>query len=109
MASSDWGGALLLPERPALQRDVDDHLAARRAAGGDPIVARHLPDLMAAAGFELLDVGARYECESPPTAFATVPGRPPAGAPRGHRGLGRGARRALRDDVGARRRRARSL
>ncbi len=26
---------------------------------------------MAAAGFELLDVGARYECQAPPTAFAT--------------------------------------
>ena len=42
VASSDWGGALLLPERPALQRTIGDHLAARRAAGGDPIVARHL-------------------------------------------------------------------
>ena len=70
VASTDWGGALLLPERPELQRAIDVHLAARRAAGGDP-AGRPAPAGRAGRGrFELVDVGARYECEAPPWRFS---------------------------------------
>jgi ubiquinone/menaquinone biosynthesis C-methylase UbiE len=70
VASSDWGGALLLPERPGLRDALAEHLAARVAAGADPCVAHRFADLLAEAGFEIVDIGARYECEAPPQRFA---------------------------------------
>jgi ubiquinone/menaquinone biosynthesis C-methylase UbiE len=69
-ATTDWGSTLALPETPALREAVAAHLAKRRSLGGDPLAARHTPEIAARLGLEVLRVGARFENESPPHRFA---------------------------------------
>ena len=58
------------PGVPALREAVAAHLAKRRANGGDPLAARRTPEIAAGLGLDVLNVGARFEDESPPHRFA---------------------------------------
>ena len=100
-ATTDWGSTLALPETPALREAVAAHLAKRRSLGGDPLAARHTPEIAARLGLEVLHVGARFENESPPHRFAAYLARSvPEACRRGPR-LADPPRLALLDRLGA--------
>ena len=63
----DWGGFLLAPPDPEVDRAIDYYLAIRRAAGGDPEAGRNLGLRLDEAGFSGVELSARYECHDPRT------------------------------------------
>lgn len=60
----DWGGFLVSPEDEPVRRALAAYEALMIRGGGTPRIGRELPDLVASAGLDLVDVGARYECHA---------------------------------------------
>lgn len=58
----DWGGFLLSPPSPALSRAVEAYMGLQSGNGGNVQVGRNLGVYLAAAGFEAVQLSARYEC-----------------------------------------------
>ena len=75
VCSPDWGGFLLSPPSPALSRAVDAYMALQSGNGGDVRAGRNLGPHLAAAGFEAVQVSARYECYDPRELIAEYLGR----------------------------------
>jgi SAM-dependent methyltransferase len=61
VCSPDWGGFLLSPDTPALARAIAAYTDLQRANGGDVFVGRKLGSLLLAAGFDAVEMSARYE------------------------------------------------
>ena len=53
---SDYGTFRFMPQREPLERFSDAVMESWRASGGDPLVARRLPELLAAAGFRVVEI-----------------------------------------------------
>jgi SAM-dependent methyltransferase len=62
VCSPDWGGFVLAPPSRELTAAVDAYTALQSKNGGDVQVGRKLGALLGAAGFEDVEMGARYEC-----------------------------------------------
>jgi SAM-dependent methyltransferase len=58
----DWGGFLLSPPSAELTRAVEAYTNLQTRNGGDVHVGRKLGVHLAAAGFEAVQMSARYEC-----------------------------------------------
>lgn len=61
LRAPDWGGFLLHPYTPAVEREFDRYQQIQRANGGDVRVGRKLPSYLRAAGFERVQTTASYE------------------------------------------------
>jgi SAM-dependent methyltransferase len=75
VCSPDWGGFLLSPPSPALSRAVDAYVALQSGNGGNVQAGRSLGLYLAAAGFEAVQLSARYECYDPREPIAEYLGR----------------------------------
>ena len=64
VCSPDWGGFILSPPSPELSRAVEAYMALQSKNGGDVGVGRKLGVHLAAAGFDVTRISARYECYS---------------------------------------------
>ena len=62
LCSPDWGGFLLAPPSPRLSRALDAYMALQTWNGGDVRAGRNQGPHLAAAGFETIELSARYEC-----------------------------------------------
>jgi len=62
VCSPDWGGFLLSPPSPRASRALDAYMALQSGNGGDVRAGRHQGMHLAAAGFEAIELSARYEC-----------------------------------------------
>ena len=62
ICSPDWGGFLLSPPSVELARAVEAYTSLQAKNGGDVQVGRKLGLHLAAAGFEGVQMSARYEC-----------------------------------------------
>ncbi|MFL6566393.1 MAG: methyltransferase domain-containing protein [Burkholderiales bacterium] len=62
VCSPDWGGFLLSPPSPPLTRALDAYMALQSGNGGDVRAGRNQGLHLAAAGFEAIELSARYEC-----------------------------------------------
>ncbi len=62
----DWGGFLLSPPSEALSQALDRYMSRQNERGGDVRVGRKLGVHLAAAGFERVELSARYECYASP-------------------------------------------
>lgn len=62
VCSPDWGGFLLSPPSQALARALDAYLALQSSNGGNVQAGRNLGPHLAEAGFEAVQLSARYEC-----------------------------------------------
>jgi len=62
VCSPDWGGFLLSPPSPPLSRALDAYMALQTGNGGDVRAGRNQGLHLAAAGFEAVELSARYEC-----------------------------------------------
>jgi SAM-dependent methyltransferase len=60
--SPDWGGFLLSPPSPRALRALDAYMALQSGNGGNVLAGRHQGLHLAAAGFEAIELSARYEC-----------------------------------------------
>ena len=65
LAAPDFGGFLLAPPDPEVERAVAYYRRIRQAAGGDPLAGRRLGLHLAEAGFSGIELSARYECHDP--------------------------------------------
>jgi SAM-dependent methyltransferase len=75
VCSPDWGGFLLSPPSPALSRAVDAYMALQSSNGGNVRAGRNLGLHLAAAGFEAVQLSARYECYEARELIAEYLGR----------------------------------
>jgi SAM-dependent methyltransferase len=64
VCSPDWGGFILSPPAPELSRAVEAYMALQSKNGGDVGVGRKLGVYLAAGGFDVTRISARYECYS---------------------------------------------
>jgi SAM-dependent methyltransferase len=62
ISGPDWGGFLLSPPSVELARAVEAYTSLQTHNGGDVHVGRKLGLHLAAAGFEAVQMSARYEC-----------------------------------------------
>jgi SAM-dependent methyltransferase len=62
LCSPDWGGFLLSPASLAASRALDAYMALQSGNGGDVRAGRNQGVQLAAAGFEAIELSARYEC-----------------------------------------------
>jgi len=62
ICSPDWGGFMLSPPSVELSRAVEAYTGLQSKNGGDVSVGRKLGLHLAAAGFEDVQMSARYEC-----------------------------------------------
>jgi SAM-dependent methyltransferase len=62
VSSPDWGGFLLSPPSPRVSRALDAYMALQSDNGGDVRAGRNQGLHLAAAGFEAIELSARYEC-----------------------------------------------
>jgi SAM-dependent methyltransferase len=62
ICSPDWGGFILSPPSLELSRAVEAYTALQSKNGGDVHVGRKLGHHLAAAGFQNVQMSARYEC-----------------------------------------------
>jgi hypothetical protein len=62
VCSPDWGGFLASPPSPRLSRALDAYTALQTGNGGDVRAGRNQGLHLAAAGFEAIELSARYEC-----------------------------------------------
>jgi SAM-dependent methyltransferase len=70
VVSPDWGGFLLAPEDPVVAEAIRVLGGIQTANGGDIHIGRRLGEHMAAAGFEDIRMGARYEVYDDRAAIA---------------------------------------
>lgn len=75
VCSPDWGGFLLPPPSPALSSAVEAYMALQSGNGGNVQAGRNLGPYLAAAGFEPIQLSARYECYDPRELIAEYLGR----------------------------------
>jgi SAM-dependent methyltransferase len=68
--SPDWGGFLLAPEEPPVERAIACYAAIQASAGGDVHAGRRLGAAMLRAGFADVTLSARYEVYDDRTAIA---------------------------------------
>ena len=61
---SDYDTFRFMPVRPALERFSQEVMASWRASGGEPNIARELPQLLASAGFRVLEIVPRVRTVS---------------------------------------------
>lgn len=61
LCSPDWGGFILTPPAPEVDRALAAYADLQRANGGDPLAGRRLTPMLAAAGFTRIHADARYE------------------------------------------------
>ncbi|MGI8820981.1 MAG: methyltransferase domain-containing protein [Chthoniobacterales bacterium] len=61
---SDYETFCFMPAKPNLQRFIQEVMASWRAAGGEPNIARQLPELLRAAGLRALEINPRLRCVS---------------------------------------------
>lgn len=61
LRAPDWGGFLLHPDTPEVEREFDRYQQIQRVNGGDVRVGRKLPSYLRAAGFERVQTTASYE------------------------------------------------
>jgi SAM-dependent methyltransferase len=62
VCSPDWGGFILSPTSAQLMRAVAAYTDLQRRNGGDVEIGRKLDGCLAATGFEVVELSARYEC-----------------------------------------------
>lgn len=62
LCSPDWGGFILSPPSAELSRAVIGYTKLQNKNGGDVEAGRKLGVYLAAAGFEVVQMSARYEC-----------------------------------------------
>lgn len=62
ICSPDWGGFLLAPPSADLSQAIDTYMTLQNQNGGDVQVGRKLGAYLAAAGFQAVQMSARYEC-----------------------------------------------
>jgi len=62
LCSPDWGGFILSPPSDALTRAVLSYRSLQTRNGGDVEAGRKLGANLTAAGFEAIQMSARYEC-----------------------------------------------
>jgi SAM-dependent methyltransferase len=62
VCSPDWGGFLLSPPSPAITGAVEAYMALQTRNGGDVRAGSKLGLHLSAAGFEEVNLSARYEC-----------------------------------------------
>ncbi len=60
--SPDWGGFLVVPDVPGVQRAIQSYAELQTANGGDIHIGRKLSALLRAAGFTELRFTANYDC-----------------------------------------------
>ena len=75
VCSPDWGGFLLCPPSRALSRAVEAYMALQSGNGGNVQAGRNLGPHLAAAGFEAVQLSARYECYDPRELITEYLGR----------------------------------
>lgn len=71
VCSPDWGGFLLTPPSPALDRALDTYQGIQRDNGGDPRAGRKLGTHLVDAGFTHVRGDARYERYTSPAYIAS--------------------------------------
>lgn len=62
VCSPDWGGFLMAPSTPVLERAIAFYKEIQERNGGDPYVGRRLGALAREAGFSRIKLTAFYEC-----------------------------------------------
>lgn len=62
LCAPDWGGFLLSPPSEQLARAIEAYTGLQRRNGGDVHVGRKLGAHLASAGFDAVQMSARYEC-----------------------------------------------
>jgi SAM-dependent methyltransferase len=75
VCSPDWGGFLLSPPSAVLSRAVDAYIALQSSNGGNVQAGRNLGLHLAGAGFEAVQLSARYECYDSRELIAEYLGR----------------------------------
>jgi SAM-dependent methyltransferase len=70
--SPDWGGFLLHPRPPEVERALTAYQDLQRRNGGDVHVGRKLPSLLRAAGFLRVRASASYEVYEDPSLVAEL-------------------------------------
>jgi len=75
VCSPDWGGFLLSPPSPALSRAVGAYMALQSGNRGNVQVGRNLGLYLAEAGFDAVQLSARYECYDPREPIAEYLGQ----------------------------------
>lgn len=68
--SPDWGGFLIAPSDPELDRAISYYKLLQQKNGGNPYVGRNLKALLRQAGFTEIEASATYECYDPLSAIA---------------------------------------
>lgn len=71
VCSPDWGGFILSPSSPELDRALHAYQELQRRNGGDPIAGRKLGMRLASAGFAHIRTDARYERYASSTHIAS--------------------------------------
>lgn len=72
VCSPDWGGFLMAPSTPVLERAVAFYKEIQERNGGDPYVGRRLGALALEAGFSRIKLTASYECYEDLRAIAEL-------------------------------------
>jgi SAM-dependent methyltransferase len=62
LCSPDWGGFVLAPPSPELNSAVTEYIALQSKNGGDVQAGRKLGAHLETAGFDQVQMSARYEC-----------------------------------------------
>ncbi|MBW4649842.1 MAG: methyltransferase domain-containing protein [Kastovskya adunca ATA6-11-RM4] len=62
LRSPDWGGFLIAPSNPELDRAITYYKLLQEKNGGNPYVGRHLRALLREAGFTDIKASGSYEC-----------------------------------------------
>jgi SAM-dependent methyltransferase len=65
ICSPDWGGFVLAPPSAALDSAVSSYISLQVSNGGDVRVGRKLGLHLSSAGFQHIELSARYECLAP--------------------------------------------
>ena len=66
--SPDWGGFLIAPGNPELDKAISYYKLLQQKNGGNPYVGRNLKALLRQAGFTEIEASATYECYNPLSA-----------------------------------------
>lgn len=68
--SPDWGGFLIAPSHPELEKAISYYKLLQQRNGGNPNVGRHLKAFLRQAGFTNIKASATYECYEPLSSIA---------------------------------------
>lgn len=65
LRSPDWGGFLIAPSNPDLDKAIEYYKFIQQHNGGNPYIGRQLKALLREAGFTSIKATASYECYEP--------------------------------------------